>query len=103
MLESSPRVTPGQKGKLIQVRLKVIFILFLSGQTLKIGKQIIAVDPDYFRPTEVDLLIGDPTKSKTKLGWKPKYDLKSMISEMVKSDLQRVKRKKLLKKEGFIS
>ena len=70
---------------------------------IKIGKQIIAVDPDYFRPTEVDLLIGDPTKSKTKLGWKPKYDLKSMISEMVKSDLQRVKRKKLLKKEGFIS
>jgi GDPmannose 4,6-dehydratase len=41
---------------------------------LEIGKQVIAVDPQYFRPTEVDLLIGDPTKSKTKLGWKPQYD-----------------------------
>ena len=68
---------------------------------IKIGKQIIAVDPNYFRPTEVDLLIGDPTKSMTKLGWQPKYNLKSMIGEMVKSDLQRVKRNKLLKKNGY--
>ena len=64
---------------------------------IKIGKQIIAVDPNYFRPTEVDSLIGDPTKSKTKLGWQPEYNLKSMISEMVKSDLQRLKKNKLLK------
>jgi len=68
---------------------------------IEIGKQIIAVDPNYFRPTEVDLLIGDPTKSMTKLGWQPKYNLKSMISEMVKSDLQRVKRNILLKQNGF--
>ena len=63
---------------------------------IKIGKQIIAVHPNYFRPTEVDLLIGDPTKSMTKLGWKPEYNLKSMISEMVNSDLQILKRNKLL-------
>lgn len=42
---------------------------------IEIGKEVVAVDPRYFRPTEVELLIGDPTKSITKLGWKPKYDL----------------------------
>ncbi len=68
---------------------------------IEIGKQIIAVDPLYFRPTEVDLLIGDPTKSKTKLGWKPKYDLKALVSEMVASDLQREKRKIILMQKGY--
>ena len=52
------------------------------------GKVIVKVDPKYFRPTEVDLLIGDPTKAITKLGWKPKYDLKSLVKEMVESDLK---------------
>ena len=52
-----------------------------------IGSVIVKVDPAYFRPTEVDLLIGDPTKSKTKLGWEPKYDLKMLVEEMVASDL----------------
>ena len=55
---------------------------------IEIGKQVIAVDPNYFRPTEVDLLIGDPTKAKGKLGWAPKYSLKEMIKEMVASDLE---------------
>lgn len=54
---------------------------------LEIGKAIVKVDPQYYRPTEVDLLIGDPTKSKTKLGWKPQYDLKGLVKEMVNSDL----------------
>ena len=53
-----------------------------------IGSTIVKVDPSYFRPTEVDLLIGDPTKSKTKLGWQPKYDLKMLIEEMVSSDVK---------------
>ena len=53
----------------------------------KIGKVIVRVDPEYFRPTEVDLLIGDPTKSKTKLGWKPQYNLAGLVKEMVASDL----------------
>lgn len=52
-----------------------------------IGDTIVKVDPSYFRPTEVDLLIGDPTKSKTKLGWTPKYDLKMLVEEMVASDV----------------
>jgi GDPmannose 4,6-dehydratase len=54
---------------------------------LEIGREIVKVDPKYYRPTEVDLLLGDPTKAMNKLGWKPKYDLKSLVSEMVKSDL----------------
>jgi GDPmannose 4,6-dehydratase len=53
-----------------------------------IGSVIVKVDPAYFRPTEVDLLIGDPTKSKTKLGWQPKYDLKMLVEEMVCSDVK---------------
>lgn len=52
-----------------------------------LGSVLVKVDPAYFRPTEVDLLIGDPTKSKTKLGWQPKYDLKMLVEEMVASDL----------------
>jgi GDPmannose 4,6-dehydratase len=55
---------------------------------LEVGKQVIAVDPYYFRPTEVELLIGDSTKAKTKLGWKPQYDLKALCSEMVLADLK---------------
>lgn len=55
---------------------------------LEIGKTVVRVDPEYYRPTEVDLLIGDPTKSKTKLGWEPKYDLAALVREMVASDLK---------------
>lgn len=55
------------------------------------NKPVIKVDPKYYRPTEVDLLIGDPTKSKTQLGWNPQYDVEALCAEMVKSDLQLVK------------
>lgn len=58
---------------------------------LETGKVVVRVDPQYYRPTEVDLLIGDPTKSKTKLGWEPKYDLAGLVKEMVESDLKLVK------------
>ena len=68
---------------------------------LEIGKNIVAVDPTYFRPTEVELLIGDPTKSKTKLGWKPKYDLAALISEMVAADVNHFRKEKLLKDSGY--
>ena len=54
---------------------------------ISIGKEILSVDPNYFRPTEVDLLIGDPTKAKEKLGWVPEYDLASLVKEMIQSDL----------------
>jgi len=64
---------------------------------IEIGKQVISIDPQYFRPTEVDLLIGDPTKSKTKLGWVPKYDLAGLVKEMMACDLDNVRREKMLK------
>lgn len=57
---------------------------------LPVGKDVVAVDPEYFRPTEVDLLIGDATKAKTKLGWVPKYDLAGLVKEMVAKDLERI-------------
>ncbi|WP_312194429.1 GDP-mannose 4,6-dehydratase [Epilithonimonas vandammei] len=57
---------------------------------LEIGKTVVKIDPQYYRPTEVDLLIGDPTKSKTKLGWEPKYDLAGLVQEMMQSDLELV-------------
>jgi len=53
-----------------------------------VGKAVVKVDPTYYRPTEVDLLIGDPTKSKTQLGWEPKYDLAALCKEMVASDIE---------------
>lgn len=59
-----------------------------SSYQLSVGKKVVAVDAKYFRPTEVELLIGDPTKAKTKLGWKPKYDLGMLVAEMMESDLQ---------------
>ena len=58
---------------------------------LPIGKEVVAIDPNYFRPTEVDLLIGDATKAKQKLGWSPTYTLAEMIKEMVASDLEKYK------------
>ena len=66
------------------------------------GKEVVAVDPKYFRPTEVDLLIGDPTKAMTKLGWQPKYDLPMLVKDMVESDVELFKKEKLLKDSGFI-
>ena len=68
--------------------------------SLKAGKEVLSVDPRYFRPTEVDLLIGDPTKAKTKLGWEPQYDLKGLIKDMILSDLKLMKKEQYLKNGG---
>jgi GDPmannose 4,6-dehydratase len=68
---------------------------------VEIGKEVVSVDEKYFRPTEVDLLIGDPTKSNTKLGWKPKYDLQGLVKEMVAADVDLFRREKLLKDSGY--
>jgi GDPmannose 4,6-dehydratase len=67
---------------------------------LEIGQEVVAVDPRYFRPTEVDLLLGDPTKANTKLGWKPEYDLAGLVQDMMKADLELFKRDKYLLKGG---
>ncbi|MCB9280984.1 MAG: GDP-mannose 4,6-dehydratase [Lewinellaceae bacterium] len=74
----------------------------LEPDHLNIGQELIQVDPFYFRPTEVNLLIGDATKAKTKLGWQPQHTLEEMVSEMVQSDVELVKRNHHLKNGGFL-
>ncbi|TDO19031.1 GDP-mannose 4,6-dehydratase [Pedobacter duraquae] len=68
---------------------------------VEIGKEVVAVDKKYFRPTEVDLLIGDPTKCNEKLDWKPKYDLAGLVKEMMASDVEHFQKEKMLKEAGY--
>lgn len=68
---------------------------------LEVGKEVLAVDPKYFRPTEVDLLIGDATKANTKLGWKPEYDLQGLVQEMMQSDVKLMRKDQHLKEGGY--
>jgi GDPmannose 4,6-dehydratase len=70
--------------------------------SLKLNQVIVKIDPNYFRPTEVDLLIGDPTKSKTKLGWVPQYNLSTLVEEMMVEDVKIFQRDILLEKGGHI-
>lgn len=71
------------------------------GAHLEVGKVVLRIDSRYYRPTEVELLIGDPTKAQEKLGWKPKYTLSTLIEDMVLSDLLLFQKDRLLLKEGF--
>ena len=66
-----------------------------------IKEPVIEVDANYFRPTEVDLLIGDATKSRTKLNWIPEYDLKALVEDMMRSDVKLMKKETYLKEGGF--
>ena len=68
---------------------------------LTAGAEVLAIDPAYFRPTEVELLIGDGSKAKQKLNWQPKYTVQELVKEMVASDLQLFRREQLLKNSGF--
>lgn len=72
-----------------------------KGFNKETGSELIAIDPRYFRPTEVDILLGDPTKAFKKLGWKAKHTLKELVQEMVKADLIDAEKEVLLKKGGF--
>jgi len=65
------------------------------------GKCIVAVDPRYFRPTEVETLLGDPSKAKAKLGWTPKVTFSELVAEMVREDLKSAERDELIKKHGY--
>ena len=67
---------------------------------LEIGKEVLSVDPSYSRPTEVDLLIGDPSKAKNKLGWVPEHDLASLVKDMMKGDVSLMKKEAVLLKAG---
>jgi len=75
--------------------------LGLSAESIKLGQTVVKVDPQYYRPTEVDILIGDPSKAQNKLGWKPRYSLDMLVNEMVLSDLKVMQREEYLKKGGF--
>lgn len=90
-----------ERGVIIDVDEDIIVKLGLNDEYLKPGTVVVQVDEKYFRPTEVDLLLGDPTKANTKLGWKPKYDLPALVKEMVHSDLHLMKKDEYLKHGGF--
>lgn len=68
---------------------------------MEVGQKVVAVDPTYFRPAEVETLLGDPTKAKKKLGWTPRITLDEMIDEMVASDLEEARKHRLLKSHGY--
>jgi GDPmannose 4,6-dehydratase len=68
---------------------------------LELGKEVLSIDPAYFRPTEVDLLIGDPTKAKEKLGWVPEHDLVSLVKDMMQSDVKLMQKDQYLKEGGY--
>lgn len=90
-----------ERGVIIDVDPDLVKELGLNDEYLKPGTVVVQVDEKYFRPTEVDLLLGDPTKANTKLGWKPKYDLPSLVKDMVRSDLNLMKKDEYLKQGGF--
>ncbi|MDO6471526.1 GDP-mannose 4,6-dehydratase [Maribacter sp. 1_MG-2023] len=79
------------------------YVKSCSNKELKIetGKEVLNVDPKYFRPTEVELLIGDATKANTKLGWIPEYELKDLVKDMVNSDLKLMQKDQYLKNGGY--
>lgn len=90
-----------ERGVIIDIDEEKAKELGLNTDALKFGQTVVKIDSKYFRPTEVDLLIGDATKAKEKLGWVPKYDLQALVSDMVQSDLHMVKKDDYLKKGGF--
>jgi len=90
-----------ERGVIIDIDQQKVEELGLNADSLKFGQTVVKIDSKYFRPTEVDLLIGDATKAKEKLGWVPKYDLQALVSDMMQSDLHLVKKDDYLKKGGF--
>ena len=74
---------------------------YLEGIRGRIGSEVVNVDPAYFRPTEVEMLIGDPTKSRTMLGWEPEYDLPALVKDMMQADIMLMKKDSFLKAGGY--
>ncbi|MCK5825315.1 MAG: GDP-mannose 4,6-dehydratase, partial [Ichthyobacteriaceae bacterium] len=72
-----------------------------SDYQIEVGKEVIAIDTRYFRPTEVDLLIGDATKAHNKLGWTPEYDLAYLVKDMMQNDIKLMKKDQYLKEGGY--
>jgi len=90
-----------ERGVIVDVDEEKVTELGLNRDALKFGQTVVKVDSKYFRPTEVELLIGDASKAKEKLGWTPRYDLQALVSDMIESDLHQVKKDDYLKKGGF--
>lgn len=80
---------------------RVVGSEYLEAFRARMGAQVVGVDPTYFRPTEVELLIGDATKARTKLGWIPEYDLKALCNDMMMSDVKLMKKETYLKEGGY--
>ncbi|WP_455633193.1 GDP-mannose 4,6-dehydratase [Parabacteroides sp.] len=74
---------------------------YLENFKKRVGEELVGVDPQYFRPTEVELLIGDATKARTRLGWKPEYSLAALIEDMMKNDIKLMKKESYLKEGGY--
>ena len=74
---------------------------YLENFKKRVGEEVVGVDPQYFRPTEVELLIGDATKARTRLGWEPEYSLVALIEDMMKNDIKLMKKESYLKEGGY--
>lgn len=90
-----------EKGYIKTLDTKRLQELSLTNIQVKVGDEVVAVDPKYFRPTEVDLLLGDPTKAETKLGWKREYKLKELVDDMMQSDLKLMTKDVYLQEGGY--
>lgn len=90
-----------ERGVIIDIDEQKATELGLNLEALRFGQTVVKVDQQYFRPTEVDLLIGDATKAQKKLGWIPKYNLEVLVADMMQADLHLVKKDEYLKKGGF--
>ena len=90
-----------EKGVVIDRDDELLSRLNIPLDQVKLGQTVVKVDPQYFRPTEVDLLVGDPSKANNKLGWNPHYTLPMLVKEMIDSDLQSMRKEEYLKRGGF--
>jgi GDPmannose 4,6-dehydratase len=95
-------VTLKFEGQGVDETATVVSIIGDKAPALKVGDVIVRIDPRYFRPTEVETLLGDPTKAKEKLGWVPEITVQEMCAEMVASDLVQAKQHAILKSHGFV-
>ncbi|WP_457744998.1 GDP-mannose 4,6-dehydratase [Sulfurimonas sp.] len=90
-----------EKGVISSINKERLNELGIDNATLKVGNEVVAVDPKYFRPTEVDLLLGNPTKAEEKLGWRREYQLKELVDDMMASDLKLMTKDQYLKDGGY--
>jgi GDPmannose 4,6-dehydratase len=94
-------ITLGFEGKGVDEKAIVASIEGDKAPSLKVGDVVVQIDPRYFRPTEVETLLGDPSKAKQKLGWTPEITVQEMCAEMVREDLEQATKVALLKKHGY--